>query len=315
MNTHVPVMVDHVLAALAPQDNEVHVDATFGSGGYARRILAAARCRVLAIDRDPDAVRSGNKLAAESGQRFEIVESRFSSLSSVVVEHAGAAVNGVVFDLGVSSNQLDNAKRGFSFRQDGPLDMRMSKTGPSAADVINTCDEVRLMEILSHYGEERRARAVARAIVTARRSKSISRTVELADIVRSAAHRPSSGLDPATRTFQALRIWINDELGELRKGLFGAEKILCEGGRLAVVAFHSLEDRIVKRFLQERSGRSGTPNRHAPPAVEQQSPSFLVQGKQPVVPGNDEIVVNPRARSARLRWAVRTASPVWSVQQ
>ena len=312
-NVHVPVLLDEVLAVLAPADGETHVDGTFGGGGYSRAVLDAADCMVVGIDRDPEAIARGQALAAQYGPRLTLVQGAFSSMDRLLAERAIPAVDGVVLDIGVSSNQLDDAARGFSFRADGPLDMRMEPVGEDAADVVNRLDERELASMIAKLGEERRARSVARAIVAARQNSPITRTGELADIVRSVVRPSADGIDPATRTFQALRLYVNDELGELERGLAAAERILRAGGRLVVVAFHSLEDRIVKKFLQERSGAAARPSRHLPelPHAER-APSFRLIGRKPVTASDAEVHDNPRARSARLRAAVRTDAPAWA---
>ncbi len=308
---HVPVLLDAAVAALAPSAGEIVVDATFGAGGYAMALLGAAHCRVIAMDRDPVAVRRGERLALDHGGRLAVFERRFSELDRLVREEVGGPVDGAVFDLGVSSVQLDDPQRGFSFRLDGPLDMRMGTGGPSAADAVNTLDEEGLHRIFSEFGEEHRSRAVARAIVKARKVAPITRTVELADIVRSVVRRSQGGVDPATRTFQGLRIWVNQELREIEQGLVAAESALREGGRLVVVAFHSLEDRIVKRFLRQRSGRAANPVRHGPAPEAAPPPTFRLVAAKPVRASPADVEANPRARSARLRHAVRTAAPAW----
>jgi 16S rRNA (cytosine1402-N4)-methyltransferase len=310
---HIPVMLNPVLAVLAPRDGEIHVDGTFGGGGYARALLDAADCMVIGIDRDPAAIARGHDLARDYPGRLTLIEGPFSAMDDLIAGHGVTAVDGVTLDIGVSSFQLDDATRGFSFRVDGPLDMRMDGTGRDAADVVNELSERELSDLISRLGEERRARAVARAIVAARQSTAITRTGELADIVRSVVRKSADVIDPATRTFQALRLYVNDELGELERGLAAAERILRAGGRLAVVAFHSLEDRIVKRFLHERSGMAARPSRHMPdlPGTAR-APSFRLVTRKPMGPGADEIAANPRARSARLRAAVRTEAPAWA---
>ena len=310
---HRPVMVKEVLAALAPRDSAIHLDATFGAGGYSRALLDAADCVVWGIDRDPDAADRGEVLAQHYDGRLAVIAGRFGEAVALLGERGVSAVDGVAFDLGVSSMQLDEAARGFSFRFDGPLDMRMEKTGPSAADVVNTMDGDALADIIRRYGEERWARRIAGAIVEARRTAPITRTVQLAEIVRSACpprSRPDA-IDPATRTFQALRIHVNDELGELARGLSAAEALLCPGGRLAVVSFHSLEDREVKTFLRGRAGRRPHGSRHAPEADAGPAPSFTLLSRGAVRPQAAEIAAKPRARSARLRTAERTAAAAW----
>ena len=305
MSGHVPVMLREVLEALKPKDGCRYIDGTFGGGGYAVGILDAADCSVLGIDRDPEAAARGTKLAARYNGRLRVVEGNFAEMDSLFGETCGGTSDGVVLDLGVSSFQLDEPQRGFSFRDDGPLDMRMSKKGPSAADVVNTADEKTLTKIIATLGEERHARRVARAIIAAR---PLSRTKELADVVAKALGPAAlrEPIHPATRTFQALRIHVNDELGELERGLEAAERVLKEGGRLAVVAFHSLEDRIVKRFLSERS-KPAAVSRHAPGLGAERAQTFRLVWAKPRTPSDDEIQSNPRARSARLRAAERTA--------
>lgn len=306
---HVPVMLADVLDVLQPRDGGIYVDGTFGAGGYTRAILGAADCAVLAIDRDPNAILRGRELATEFAGRLTLIEGRFGDMERLVRALGHEAVDGVVLDIGVSSMQLDEAERGFSFQQDGPLDMRMSAEGPSAADVVNGFDESDLARIIAVYGEEKRARAVARAIVKAREEAELHRTLELADLVAKVIGRkPQDKIHPATRTFQALRIFVNDELGELARGLSGAETLLGEGGRLAVVAFHSLEDRIVKRFLTERTGRAGRANRYMP-ASEEVVPSFSEIAHKARKASGAEVEANARARSAKLRAAIRTAAP------
>jgi 16S rRNA (cytosine1402-N4)-methyltransferase len=302
---HLPVMLAEVIEALAPRTGAHYIDGTFGGGGYASAILDTADCSVLGIDRDPDAITRGKDMAARYRGRLSLVQGKFSEMDSLFAQTGATQSDGVVLDLGVSSFQLDAPARGFSFREDGPLDMRMSKSGASAADVVNTADEKTLTDIIGRLGEERHARRVARAIIAAR---PFSRTRELADVVAkalgpSALRQP---IHPATRTFQALRIHVNDELGELERGLLAAERVLKSGGRFAVVAFHSLEDRIVKRFLAERS-KPQPVSRHAPERRASQKQTFRLVWSRPCVPTSEEIARNPRARSARLRAAERTA--------
>ena len=308
---HLPVMVDSVIAALAPRDGLLYVDATFGGGGYSRALLAAARCRVVAVDRDPEAVARGRALEETHGGRFAIVGGSFGEMERLLPQPALGAVAGIAFDLGVSSTQLDTPERGFSFRFDGPLDMRMSGAGKSAGDLVAALSEEALAELIRAFGEERFARRIARAITAARRQGPIRRTLELAEIVRAAVPRSEPGIDPATRTFQALRIAVNDELGELDRGLAAAERLLAPGGRLAVVAFHSLEDRRVKEFLRLRSEAGPRPSRHEPLSATAAAPSFRLLHRRALKPGAQEIGRNPRARSARLRTAERTAAPAW----
>jgi 16S rRNA (cytosine1402-N4)-methyltransferase len=306
---HVPVLVSDVIAALAMHGGETVVDGTFGAGGYTRAMLAAGAGRVIGFDRDPDAIEAGRSLVPdryfEEG-RLTLVEERFSQMDRVLAERGIGLVDAIALDIGVSSMQLDRADRGFSFQADGPLDMRMSKSGLTAAEFLNSADEADIARVLRDYGEEPRARAIARAIVA---SRPIERTAELAAIVRRAAgFRPGQKSDPATRTFQAVRIHLNAELDELEQGLAAAERSLRPGGRLAVVTFHSLEDRIVKRFLRERSGGTPAGSRHRPVMVDPNEPTFERVAK-PVGPSERELAVNPRARSARLRSAVRTSAP------
>jgi len=314
---HIPVLLAEVLASLEPQDGAVFIDGTFGAGGYTRAILEAADCSVLALDRDPSAILGSQSLQQEFGERLTVVESRFSELDEAAREQGVAPVDGIVLDIGVSSMQLDEAERGFSFQADGPLDMRMSSAGISAADVVNDADEEDLARIVYVLGEERRSRAVARGIVRARGEARITTTRALAEVVsRAVGGRRGEEQHPATRTFQALRIYVNDELGELARGLAAAERTLKPGGRLVVVTFHSLEDRIVKRFLQERAGKESQVSRHLPPqSVKLQVPSFEIVNPRPLTPSKEELEVNPRARSARLRAAVRTQAPPWPLDE
>jgi 16S rRNA (cytosine1402-N4)-methyltransferase len=296
---HIPVLLAEVVEALAPTAGETMVDGTFGAGGYTRALLATG-AKVIAFDRDPDAIAAG-RAAADEG--LMLIEAEFSQMAAHVSE-----ADGVVLDIGVSSMQLDQAERGFSFQQDGPLDMRMAQSGESAADFVNTADEATIADVLYVYGEERQSRRVARAIVAAR---PITRTGELAAVVRRAlGHKPHDKKDPATRTFQAIRIHVNRELGELADGLAAAEQVLKPGGRLAIVTFHSLEDRMVKRFLRERSGGEPAGSRHLPVAAVGRAPSFEITARA-VRAGEAEVAANPRARSATLRTARRTAAPAW----
>ena len=304
---HIPVLLDEVLAGLAPLPGEVHVDATFGAGGYTRAI-AATGAKVIAFDRDPDAVREGQGVVADLDGALTLVEAPFSSMAAELAARDAVPVHGVTMDIGVSSMQLDRANRGFSFQADGPLDMRMSQSGESAADFVNTADEGAIADVLYLYGEEPKSRRVARAIVAAR---PITRTAELAAVVRKAlGHKPHDKKDPATRTFQAIRIHLNRELDELAEGLRAAEAVLRPGGRLAVVTFHSLEDRIVKRFLRERSGGTPAGSRHMPVVAAANDPTFETPAKA-VKASEAEIARNPRARSATLRVARRTGAAAW----
>ncbi|MGA7712707.1 MAG: 16S rRNA (cytosine(1402)-N(4))-methyltransferase RsmH [Rhizomicrobium sp.] len=302
---HIPVMLGEVLEALQPRDGAHYIDGTFGGGGYARAILEACDCRVLGIDRDPDAIARGQTLVALYPGRLTLVHGEFSQMDRLLADSGEVGTNGVMLDLGVSSFQFDEPERGFSFRADGPLDMRMSQSGESAADVVNTADEKTLTGIISKYGEEHHARRIARAIIAAR---PLSRTAELAEIV-SRAQGPAAArlaIHPATRTFQALRIHVNDELGELSRALDAATQALRPEGRLAVVSFHSLEDRIVKRFLTEHSTSAPRASRHAPDA--RPAALYRLLASRPLTPGDDEIARNPRARSAKLRAAERLAA-------
>ncbi len=303
---HVPVLVDEVIAALAIQRGETLVDGTFGAGGYTRAMLGAGAGRVIGFDRDPDAIEAGRSLVPDPP--LTLINERFSQMDRVLAERGIEQVDAIALDIGVSSMQLDRADRGFSFSADGPLDMRMSKSGLTAAEYLNAADEAEIARILKDYGEEPRARAIARAIVAAR---PVGRTAELAAIVRRAAgFRPGQKSDPATRTFQAIRIHLNAELDELQDGLAAAERALRPGGRLAVVTFHSLEDRIVKRFFRERSGGTPAGSRHRPVIVDPKEPTFERIAK-PVSPAERELAANPRSRSARLRSGIRTAAPAW----
>ena len=298
---HIPVLLRPLLGAVAPVAG-TWVDATLGAGGYARGLLDAGAERVIGIDRDPAALALAAAWAAPWGDRVALREGTFSDLDRL----AGGPVDGVVLDLGVSSMQLDQADRGFSFLRDGPLDMRMGQAGPSAADLLNAADESTIADVLHHYGEERAARRIARAIVAAR---PLARTGELERVVSACLPRPKPGQShPATRSFQAIRIWVNDEFGQLLAGLEAAERALRPGGRLAVVSFHSLEDRVVKRFLQARAGATGTGSRHAPEAARE-APAFTLPFRRAIGPDDAELAGNPRARSALLRVAIRTDAP------
>ena len=306
---HYPVMLDEVLTALAPKDNGHYIDATFGDGGYSTAILQSSHCNLGAIDRDPDAVRRAEANMAVFGDRFTMFEGPFSALETLTNDTKFEALDGIVFDLGVSSPQLDEADRGFTFRFDGPLDMRMSQDGLSAADIVNQAGEQELSKIIWTYGEDRAARRIARAIVKAREAISITRTLQLAEIVRSVLPRPKPGqMDPATRTFQALRIEVNGELEEIRAALEAAENRLKPDGVLVVVSFHSLEDRIVKQFLATRSGNVSQGSRHRP-AIEMPEPSFTIKSRKPQIPTDAECAENPRSRSAKMRVGYRTTAP------
>jgi 16S rRNA (cytosine1402-N4)-methyltransferase len=302
---HIPVLARRAIDWLAVRPGGLYVDATFGGGGYARAILQTANARVIGIDRDPVAIGQGASLVEAAQDRLELREDRFSNLEAIV---GGAnRVDGIVFDLGVSSMQLDEAARGFSFRLDGPLDMRMSGTGPTAADVVARADERELAAIIGELGEERRPSAVARAIVRARSKAIIGSTRALAEIVSAVVPARDRAIHPATRTFQALRIFVNSELSELARGLAAAERALKPSGRLVVIAFHSLEDRIVKNFLKRHS-QGPAASRHRPETAAPPS-TFRVLTRRPETPDESELASNPRARSAKLRAAERTAAP------
>jgi 16S rRNA (cytosine1402-N4)-methyltransferase len=304
---HVPVLGRQAVEMLRPRDGGIYVDATFGAGGYSRAILDTAGTQVIGIDRDRSAVADGFDLVDRSGGRLTLIEDRFSSLAEICTVQGFDAVDGVVMDVGVSSMQLDKAERGFSFRLGGPLDMRMGHDGPTAADVIARASETDLANIIYTFGEERHSRGIARSIVAARKEAPIITTRALADIVAKVVRSKPGEIHPATRTFQALRIFVNEELDELHLALSAAERVLKPGGRLVVVSFHSLEDRIVKNFFAER-GKAGGGSRHLP-EIAQAAPSFVILTKRPVTPGDAEISANPRARSAKLRAAERTQAP------
>jgi 16S rRNA (cytosine1402-N4)-methyltransferase len=304
---HIPVLGRQAVEMLSPRDGGMYVDATFGGGGYSRAILDTAGARIIGIDRDRSAIAGGFDLVDRSDGRLTLVEDKFSNLAGICAAQGIEAVDGVVMDVGVSSMQLDDAERGFSFRLGGPLDMRMGHDGPTAADVIARASEADLANIIYIFGEERHSRGVARAIVAARKEAPIATTRALADIVSRVVRSKPGEIHPATRTFQALRIFVNEELDELHLALSAAERVLKPGGRLAVVSFHSLEDRIVKNFLGERA-KAGGGSRHLP-EVAQAAPSFHILTKRPVTPDDGEISANPRARSAKLRAAERTAAP------
>ncbi|AGT09619.1 16S rRNA (cytosine(1402)-N(4))-methyltransferase RsmH [Paracoccus aminophilus] len=302
---HIPVLLNPILRAVAPVHG-IWADGTFGAGGYSRGLLDAGAAQVVGIDRDPSVFRMAESWSGQYGDRLKLVEGTFSDLDRL----AGEPLDGVVLDLGVSSMQLDQAERGFSFLRDGPLDMRMSDTGPTAAELLNTAEEKTIADVLYHYGEERASRRIARAIVNAR---PLTRTAQLAEVVASCLPRPKPGQShAATRSFQAIRIWVNDEFGQLVAGLAAAERGLKEGGQLAVVTFHSLEDRIVKRFMQQRSNSAGGGSRYAPVA-ETAAAAFTLPFRRAIGPDDSELDVNPRARSALLRVAIRTAAPAGHV--
>ena len=304
---HVPVLVHRAIEWLNVRDGGLYVDATFGAGGFTRAILATPGARVIGIDRDQSAIARGADLVEQAGGRLDLVEERFGNLESGMPEHAPGTIDGIVFDLGVSAMQIDEAERGFSFRLDGPLDMRMGGDGPTAADVVAYGGERDLAAIIATLGEEHHARSIARAIVKARQQQVIDTTRALAEIVARAAPARPGAIHPATRTFQALRIFVNEELGEIADGLAAAERVLKPSGRLVAISFHSLEDRIVKTFLAERS-RAPAASRHRP-LTPAPAPTFRVLTRRPEIPDDAEIAANPRARSAKLRAAERTAEP------
>jgi 16S rRNA (cytosine1402-N4)-methyltransferase len=308
---HIPVMLSEVLRALEPKSGAIIIDGTFGAGGYSQAIIEAADCKVIAIDRDPETVAGGEALAAQFPGRLKLVTGRFGNMEDIVKSEGIEAVDGVTLDLGVSSMQLDEASRGFSFMKEGPLDMRMGKEGPSASEVVNTLSAAELAEIIGKLGEEGRSRAIAKAIVARRTEDPITTTKELADIVaRVLGRKRDEAKHPATRTFQALRLYLNEELEELARGLSAAERLLKVGGRLVVVTFHSLEDRIAKRFFASRSTPAPRGSRHLPEASSAEfAPSFRLLNRSPIEPSQAEIRRNPRARSARLRAGERTAAP------
>jgi 16S rRNA (cytosine1402-N4)-methyltransferase len=307
---HVPVMLPEVLAALQPRDGEIYVDGTFGAGGYTRAFLESADCRVVAIDRDPNAIANGELLTKRFGSRLSLAHGTFDQMREIVAQRGLQHVDGVVLDVGVSSMQLDEAERGFSFMRDGPLDMRMSSAGPSAADTVNSLEQAELSKVIFVLGDEPRARAIAREIVKARQERQLTTTFDLVRAVERAVgpQRAKDRTHPATRTFQALRILVNNELTQLASALFAAEELLRVGGRLVVVTFHSLEDRIVKRFMTLRCGKAPHASRHQPGKNDDQVALFeaLFRGHQSA--SEQEIASNPRARSAKLRAAVRTAA-------
>ena len=295
-------MLAEVLASLAPHDGGQYLDATFGGGGYTSAILQAASCTVWAIDRDPDAITRGAELAARHPGRLHLLHGAFGDMMDLLGAHGITALDGIVFDLGVSSFQLDQPDRGFSFRNDGPLDMRMARTGPTAADLVNRLSERELADILFEFGEERASRRIAKAIAIARAAEPITTTARLAEVIRSVLPPDRSGHHPATRSFQALRIRVNDELGQLGTALEQATRLLAPGGRLVVVAFHSLEDRLVKRFMIEATGRTPGPSRYDPAGLlARQDTDFRLLATGAAKPGDTETTANPRARSARLR--------------
>jgi 16S rRNA (cytosine1402-N4)-methyltransferase len=306
---HVPVLLHEAMEALEPRAGGVYVDGTFGAGGYTRALLDRG-ARVIALDRDPSAIRAGEALKTSAAGQLELVEARFGELDEVAQRIGINAVDGVVLDIGVSSMQFDEGARGFSLRFDAPLDMRMGSSGRTAADILRDEDEATIADILFHFGEERASRRIARAIVADREAKPFTSTLELAGLIaRVAPARRGELTHPATRAFQALRIAVNDELGELARGLFAAELLLKTGGRLVAVTFHSLEDRIVKQFFASRSGRGRAASRRLPGEPAEAEPTFEVPRGQPIEPSEAETHANPRSRSAKLRFGVRTGAP------
>jgi len=310
---HVPVLLEECVAALNPRDGVTLLDGTFGAGGYTRRFLELG-ATVIGVDRDPSAIAGGQGLVAEAAGRLTLIEARFGDLDAVA-RRLGADLDGIALDIGVSSMQLDEAERGFSLRFDAPLDMRMETRGRSAADILRECDEQEIADILFHYGEEWASRRIARAIVVDRVHSPYVSTLQLAEMIaRVAPARPGEFTHPATKSFQALRIAVNDELGELLRGLAAAERALKPGGRLAVVTFHSLEDRIVKQFLARRTGKGQAASRRLPGEPAAVAPSFVTPAKLPIAPSEAEVQRNSRARPAKLRWAERTAAPAVTVE-
>ncbi len=304
---HIPVLLNEVVESIAPKDGGVYVDGTFGAGGYTRAVLDAADCTVYAIDRDPDAIREGQKLVDAYKGRLHLLHGTFGEMAELVRGEGVDFVDGVMLDIGVSSMQIDRAERGFSFQKDGALDMRMSQNGLSAADVLNTFGEREIADIIYKYGEERFSRRIAAAVVEQRKTAPFKTTLEFADLIRRTVPHKREDIDPATRSFQALRIYVNDELGQLESGLSAAHDLLKAGGRMAVVSFHSLEDRIVKTFMQEKSGKTANPSRYMP-VVEKQAATLKTITKKPILPTESETKFNSRARSARLRVAEKAES-------
>ena len=299
---HFPVMLPEVLAALKPADNELYVDATFGNGGYSEALLNAANCKVIALDRDPNVKARADEFKAKYGSRFEFRAGQFGNFAQLISEN----INGAVFDIGVSSMQLDNSERGFSFAKDAPLDMRMSCNGTSAADLVNTLSEQQLADILYKYGEERKSRQIAAKIVAARKISPIVSTKQLAELISTVVHKSPNGIDPATRSFQALRIAVNNELDELENGLLGAASRLVSHGRLVVVSFHSLEDRIVKTFFKNNSGPVRHISKYAKTKPDVDDNALFAETSKAIAASLQEIEVNKRSRSAKLRWAVKS---------
>ena len=309
---HIPVMLTPVLKYMSPENGDVIVDGTYGGGGYTDALLETADCRVLAIDRDLDAIARAEQAAIKQPRLIPLL-GRFGAMDTLVQDGGFDHVDGVVLDLGVSSFQLDEAERGFSFMRDGPLDMRMGRTGPSAADVVAQLSQKDLANLIFRLGEEKQSRRIAAAICKRRNERAFTATLDLAETIETAlGGRKGSRTHPATRTFQAIRMYVNDELGELARALSAAERILLEGGRLVLVTFHSLEDRMAKLFLRARAGLGGTGSRHMPEQKNKTAPSFELISKKSIAPAAEELAENPRARSAKLRYAVRTGAPAWT---
>ncbi len=303
LSLHIPVLLNEVVEAINPQDGKTYVDGTFGAGGYSKEVLNKANCKLIAIDRDPNVKKSVDAMGKAFGERFEFVAGRFGDMKSCLSSIGQNKVDGIMLDIGVSSMQIDEAERGFSFRFDGPLDMRMSASGETAADIVNNMPEKDLADLIYKYGEEKNSRRIAKAIVARRAEKPFETTKELKEIIHSVSKKPVNGIDSATRTFQALRIAVNDELGELERALSASQELLNDGGILAVVTFHSLEDRIVKNFFKDKCGLGPRPSRYLPAAIEE---TPLFEGKNKAVTAKEEeIKLNPRARSAKLRYAIR----------
>lgn len=309
---HLPVLLAEVMTALDPKDGEVYVDGTYGGGGYALRVLQAADCKLYGIDRDLDAIRRAERLAEEQPRLVPLL-GRFGDMDTLLLSNGVAEVDGVMLDIGVSSFQIDQSARGFSFMRDGPLDMRMGQAGPSARDVVNLMSAQDLTAIIRQLGEERQAKRIATVIVDQRKDQPFETTAQLADCVeRAVGGRRGKKTHPATLTFQAVRMYVNDELGELARGLAAAERLLRVGGRLVVVTFHSLEDRLVKQFMRTRSGETGGGSRYMPEIEKGPPPSFDLRRRKAIEPGAEETSSNPRARSARLRIVTRTDAPAWT---
>lgn len=309
---HLPVLLAEVMTALDPKDGEVYVDGTYGGGGYALRVLRAADCKLYGIDRDLDAIRRAERLAEEQPRLVPLL-GRFGDMDALLLSHGVAEVDGVMLDIGVSSFQIDQSARGFSFMRDGPLDMRMGQAGPSARDVVNLMSAQDLTAIIRQLGEERQAKRIANVIVDQRKDQPFETTAQLADCVeRAVGGRRGKKTHPATLTFQAVRMYVNDELGELARGLAAAERLLRVGGRLVVVTFHSLEDRLVKQFMRARSGETGGGSRYMPEIEKGPPPSFDLRRRKAIEPGAEETSSNPRARSARLRIVTRTDASAWT---